>query len=291
MNELKYDPEKSVSEIEGQRGQVHILLMWTFTSCYLSVCTFTENSARQLNCPFLPALSGIWPCKVIKPEGYRGQFAFWFTLTWPLAYRPSMENSSCQLKWPFLPAFNGVRPGKVPKREGYRVQFTFSFTCTCGNLGLRLSVPPGKTAVDNWSKWPFLPACNGIWPGKVPKREGYRVQFTFPFTCTCGNLGLRLSVPQHEFPFTFICAYFPLPLPVNLVLTIWLAKVITKSESTPCRVKTIGWFCYLLGYSLQNETKKERRFKIFWRQNLVSLLVRHAILPAFCSTRWENYPG
>jgi hypothetical protein len=58
--------------------------------------------------------------------------------------------------------------------------------------------------------------------------------------------------------------HFALPdgktIPVNLVLTIWLAKVITKSESTPCRVKTFGWVCYLLGYSLQNETKKERRF-------------------------------
>ena len=59
--------------------------------------------------------------------------------------------------------------------------------------------------------------------------------------------------------------HFALPdgktIPVNLVLTIWLAKVITKSESTPCRVKTFGWVCYLLGYLLQHERKIERKKK------------------------------
>ncbi len=87
LYEMKYvRPRKVIQwgrETEGPSSHIidvnfHLLL---------SVCTFTENSVRQLNCPFLPALNGLWPCKVIQPEGYRGQGSFWFTLTWPLAYR------------------------------------------------------------------------------------------------------------------------------------------------------------------------------------------------------------
>jgi hypothetical protein len=56
--------------------------------------------------------------------------------------------------------------------------------------------------------------------------------------------------------------HFTLPdwktIPVNLVLTICLAKVITKSESTFCRVKTIGQVFFLLDYLLQHK-KKERK--------------------------------
>jgi hypothetical protein len=66
--------------------------------------------------------------------------------------------------------------------------------------------------------------------------------------------------------------HFTLPdwktIPVNLVLTICLAKVITKSESTLCWVKTIVQVCYLLDYLLQHK-KKERKKE---RKNILNIL-------------------
>ncbi len=106
------------------------------------------------------------------------------------------------------PALSGVRAAT----QSFRACSLFLLTDSSGSLSYTTTF---LTISDAKVHGPFSHACNGIWPGKVPKREEYRLQFTFSFTSTCGNLGLRLSVPQHEFPFTFICAYFPLRLSVS----------------------------------------------------------------------------